>query len=1135
MHIFVQKCRVAIVQAVKIWLPCWVLMGLLLAAGAVRAEIYVFTGVVGENWPIGCDVDALTGKKSCSSIDLPNASSILTLGDDITVNGDITGAGNCNITMGHNVTVTGKVFGSTGITVAGNNFKALSVQSSTGSITVGDDAVIDHFIYATDGDVKLGLRADVEHRLTASASAYTGIMTSTGKITLGDISKVYNGGITSSTGDITLGQDSHVYTGGVTSSTGDILVNKNTIVKGNVTSSTGSITLDKNIQVVFDTAASLGDVKATTGIINIGDFSVIEGGINKGNPSELPPPSTPLVKADYSIYLGQKVKVKGTFTTSDCLTFVGNDSSVAGSINNGKTGNVTLGERVRVGGSITVVTGSIYIGPYSQVLGMSTAETGDVNVGDYARVVSNATTTTGSIDVGTWGQVCGDVTTVTGEITVADYGKVSQLKNGAVVKVTTGKVAKGAVTFGNFCQVGGNIDVTTGSIMFGDSGWVAGTIALTTVDTVTGGVTFHDDGRVKGNIGVPAPAVTNLQFGKNFQYPDLSLVVSSVCDEIFPPVVVVSKVPGAFECTEKGATYNNLTATPTGRNALYTKLAAAAFAFDVVALKTDGTLESSYVVAGDAAKNVTLDLVDSSAVGCAALPSLSGVVPQTLSFTGAETTLGRTTSAALTVGNAYANLRCRVTDANQTVPVVACSSDSFAVRPSSATLLTSAFAPAPSVSATPAFKAGAPFTLRATTSPSYTGTLTLYPAKLTSQNPAVVGDLTPTALVANAVAAAATYSEVGYVYLAPGAYRDDTFTAVDSAAGDCITDATNDNYLSATLASSGKYGCSIGNATAVSLGRFYPDHFALISSPFTPACGTFSYMGQPLALSATIEAQNLAGTLTKNFSGAFAMATVAAQLANANNGVALDGARLTDQGSPAWALGAYTFVAKGFARGAAPDGPFDNLSIGLQVISNDIALATAAQPQLVNRNMSATDPTCIADPSNCTAVSLVQGAKLRYGRIKLKNAYGSERQELKIPLVFEYWTSQGWQSNPWDSCTKLVSNNFSVTFPTSAKNSLVACNSALTVTGSAPAYTLSLSKPSTGKTGWADLTLNLGATPAGTQCSAVPSPGLPISDLATSPNMPTGMPWLQTNGANPSARATFGVFKSPLIYRRENY
>lgn len=30
-------------------------------------------------------------------------------------------------------------------------------------------------------------------------------------------------------------------------------------------------------------------------------------------------------------------------------------------------------------------------------------------------------------------------------------------------------------------------------------------------------------------------------------------------------------------------------------------------------------------------------------------------------------------------------------------------------------------------------------------------------------------------------------------------------------------------------------------------------------------------------------------------------------------------------------------------------------------------------------------------------------------------------------------------------------------------------------------------------------------------------------------------PWVGVGNTDPSARATFGVFKSPLIYRRENY
>jgi len=30
-------------------------------------------------------------------------------------------------------------------------------------------------------------------------------------------------------------------------------------------------------------------------------------------------------------------------------------------------------------------------------------------------------------------------------------------------------------------------------------------------------------------------------------------------------------------------------------------------------------------------------------------------------------------------------------------------------------------------------------------------------------------------------------------------------------------------------------------------------------------------------------------------------------------------------------------------------------------------------------------------------------------------------------------------------------------------------------------------------------------------------------------------PWTSTTATSPTARATFGIYKSPLIYRRENY
>jgi MSHA biogenesis protein MshQ len=70
---------------------------------------------------------------------------------------------------------------------------------------------------------------------------------------------------------------------------------------------------------------------------------------------------------------------------------------------------------------------------------------------------------------------------------------------------------------------------------------------------------------------------------------------------------------------------------------------------------------------------------------------------------------------------------------------------------------------------------------------------------------------------------------------------------------------------------------------------------------------------------------------------------------------------------------------------------------------------------------------------------------------------------------------------------------------------------------------LVLSAPGTGNSGSVDLTLNLTDTVSGNTCLSA------TASAATAANMAA---WF---GANPTARATFGVFKSPLVYRRENY
>jgi MSHA biogenesis protein MshQ len=387
--------------------------------------------------------------------------------------------------------------------------------------------------------------------------------------------------------------------------------------------------------------------------------------------------------------------------------------------------------------------------------------------------------------------------------------------------------------------------------------------------------------------------------------------------------LTVGSCVGDFNCVETTTGGASAADSNSSTGRLYTKRAGTAFSIDVVARKGDGTVDPTY--ASGANKSVTVELVDGSGVtACDSRTALSSAVSVTQNFVAGDA--GRK-SFSFTVANAYQNVRCRVNDTT-TVPAIAkaCSVDNFAIRPSTVTVsTTSANAAAPpaanAATATPMVKAGAGFTLQASTSiiaANNAGTLALDSTKLTAQittqvTSAAAGGtvgtltLTPATLTINASPQPtnnATYSEVGYLYLAAGAFYDNTFTAVDSAAtptviNDCVAGSFAD-----TLAG-GKYGCNFGNTATVSLGRFVPDHFdtaivqatAPIACPSgmtcpgsTPMAMGLLYANQPLAMKVT--AKNAIGTggTTTNYQGVFAKAnTLSAWSAAGSAGTANPG------------------------------------------------------------------------------------------------------------------------------------------------------------------------------------------------------------------------------------------------------
>ncbi len=308
-----------------------------------------------------------------------------------------------------------------------------------------------------------------------------------------------------------------------------------------------------------------------------------------------------------------------------------------------------------------------------------------------------------------------------------------------------------------------------------------------------------------------------------------------------------------------------------------------------------------------------------------------------------------------------------------------------------------------------------------------------------------------------------------------------------------------------------KSGSYMGTSDVVgtqsgSIGRFFAHSIATVVD--TQGCGTFTYDRQPLAKVTLTAKASGGGTLT-NYRGS---STAAFSFSKA--------VTLTDT----TAKGTFTSTvsAMAFSAGSAVlDGSDANHAKATFQFSTNPTVPSAI-------SIAATD----ADASGVAGSA--GSAQIRSGRIRMGNAYGSELLPLGIPVEFQYWNG-GWLRNIDDACSSVSANQFAWSFPAGAAtrpNNLAACESAISVTGSPPNQLATLSRPGAGNAGWANLVLNVGVTAAGSQCSSVGGSGGAAATAA--------MPWLQFDWtgvglANPNARATFGLYRSPLIYRRENY
>ncbi len=267
-----------------------------------------------------------------------------------------------------------------------------------------------------------------------------------------------------------------------------------------------------------------------------------------------------------------------------------------------------------------------------------------------------------------------------------------------------------------------------------------------------------------------------------------------------------------------------------------------------------------------------------------------------------------------------------------------------------------------------------------------------------------------------------------------------------------VSDLTYSEVGSMTLAASTTdYLNSAGvnsNGSSDVIGRFTPNNFTVsYNTPeFTTGCaaGAFTYMGKAFNFTAgmapvmTISAHSAsAGTpITKNYSGAFWKLTNTTltnrQYSTASGTLDLSNLPATTADPVIVDIGNGAFASAGSGTGTL------TFSIGTG-LSFQRATLTAPFDAEISLSMNVIDADGIAFPGNPAAfgaatagngIAFSSGKEMRFGRLNLQNAYGSELLDLPINLMAEYYadldgagpgTDLGFVTNTADICTTVTS------------------------------------------------------------------------------------------------------------------
>jgi hypothetical protein len=601
---------------------------------------------------------------------------------------------------------------------------------------------------------------------------------------------------------------------------------------------------------------------------------------------------------------------------------------------------------------------------------------------------------------------------------------------------------------------------------------------------------------------------------------------------VIPEITTTASVPtpGSFNAFETSTAGGAITGV------IRTKVAGSAFSLDVVAIAA-GVQQAGFTDAvivelrGNNTLGVSLD-----AQNCPTSSTLVQTVSPNPTITG-----GRSTVNFAAVAESWRDVRVRVRWPAASPTVTWCSTDNFAIRPNTLAsfavtdtdwqttgtpgaralnLLTFA-------ATTPIHKAGRPFSVRATAVNAVAATTTNYVGAPTATLStcgsaactATFGTLTlTTTFVAGQLASdVASYNDVGSFWLQ---LVDSTFASVDAAdtTGDCT--------------GSGRYVCS----ATINVGRFVPDHLAVsLNTPvFGTDCGSFTYIGRAFNYTTppviTVTGQDFSNNPTALYTGTWFRISNSSLTGKsytwATGTLDTSGITGTDPviNSAARTLTFSSGTGVLFTR-TTPVAPFDaEISLAINVIDDD----TVAY---------ATNPARFGTATAGNGINFSAGKPMRFGRLAIRNANGSQLVPLPVQVEAQYWSgapTNAFITNTQDSCTSIATNNEAMGGFT---NNLAACETAITAVSafSNGRSRLMLAAPGSGNNGSVDLTVNLSAATSGTTCTTVGG--------ATVPATGANRTYLQGNWTgvnydqNPTARATFGVFKGAeeVVFVRENF